>query len=647
MALPSTFAVLLLLAKAGPGLAARTAGDALAQELVAQDMLTEEQASAQSNDMPKDIGLYWKKVSKLSPALKNYWEFQQELGLGSFGAVYRAKVVNQKACSKCVVGESYAIKVFFSSSTNMPLARVGTLSESEEDGLAEVVEECAKAETIKGQDDLGMHIMGCVADRVSEQASNGARVLYVVTEDGGGALGAFWKVVSERDPLALQLIFVDLVQQSMMALGLVAKRHYIHHDVKMSNMVVKFVPSSNDVPLLKLMLIDWGAAVRVTENGHKDEYTVSNVNGPPEWAVLNYAYSPQNPDGFDVFTLANLIVELMTGEAMVEIVYIAREKIFPERATILNRRRWCGERRYRDQMCRVMHRMAMFTKAISERPLTAEIMIDYVNFARGSLDSSLMMKVWDGLLTSVKDEFYKFLEVLAKMFSFKAQDRPTFAAIHESNVTQELAWGVQVQENKAHAQIVDKVKQKVAQGDNAILVEAFRDARPYFGIGDTTQQNVGSFTHQSIQQSFMSGGVKDIEDGPDDTSTFTQLLCEGLCGYGQDPVQPGPFVVFKFPRKRYELADVCMDLCQQDTGCRNFAITPQVKLCYLFTFSDPHSLAKQEYMKQYMDTLRVSQTFANEAVRLRADIKSLTKCLETTAKSICYQRDSALAARGF
>jgi len=627
MALPSTFAVLLLLAKAGPGLAARTAGDALAQELVAQDMLTEEQASAQSNDMPKDIGLYWKKVSKLSPALKNYWEFQQELGLGSFGAVYRAKVVNQKACSKCVVGESYAIKVFFSSSTNMPLARVGTLSESEEDGLAEVVEECAKAETIKGQDDLGMHIMGCVADRVSEQASNGARVLYVVTEDGGGALGAFWKVVSERDPLALQLIFVDLVQQSMMALGLVAKRHYIHHDVKMSNMVVKFVPSSNDVPLLKLMLIDWGAAVRVTENGHKDEYTVSNVNGPPEWAVLNYAYSPQNPDGFDVFTLANLIVELMTGQAMVEIVYIARQDIFPKKAKILQRSSWCSKEKYYDlNRCRVLHRMAMFAEAIRREPLTAEIMIKYVNFAKDELDSSLTMKVWDGLLTSVKDEFYKFLEVLAKMFSFKAQDRPTFAAIHESNVTQELAWGVQVQEHKAaHAQIVSKVKQKVAQRDNAIDLSI---------ASIMVEQNVSSFTRQSIQQSFMSGGVKDIEDGPDDTSTFTQQ-CEGLCGFEQDPVQLGPFVVFNFPGMRYELEDVCMGSCQQDTGCRNFAITPQVKLCYLFTFSDPYFLAKQ--MRQYK--MWVSRTFNGVREQLRDNQKGLTKCKSTTKMSICYQRD--------
>eukprot|EP00421_Protoceratium_reticulatum_P006609 CAMPEP_0168372240 /NCGR_PEP_ID=MMETSP0228-20121227/8180_1 /TAXON_ID=133427 /ORGANISM="Protoceratium reticulatum, Strain CCCM 535 (=CCMP 1889)" /LENGTH=452 /DNA_ID=CAMNT_0008385143 /DNA_START=50 /DNA_END=1405 /DNA_ORIENTATION=+ len=452
MAVPSTVAVLLMLAKAGPSLAGRDS--VKSEDLQTEYLLTEEQrsngssrmqASALSNALPRSIGLTWWKVCSLSRELNDYWTFQRELGLGSFGAVYRATVKDARACTACVQDESYAIKVFYSSETGEPLSwRRSTKSQKK--ALAEASAECAKAETIKGQDDLGMHIMGCVADRVSEQASNGARVLYVVTEDGGGALGAFWKVVSERDPLALQLIFVDLVQQSMMALGLVAKRHYIHHDVKMSNMVVKFVPSSNDVPLLKLMLIDWGAAVRVTENGHKDEYTVSNVNGPPEWAVLNYAYSPQNPDGFDVFTLANLIVELMTGEAMVEIVYIAREKIFPERATILNRRRWCGERRYRDQMCRVMHRMAMFTKAISERPLTAEIMIDYVNFARGSLDSSLMMKVWDGLLTSVKDEFNKFLQMLAWMFSVKPEARPTFAAIHETNVTQELAWGVQVQE---------------------------------------------------------------------------------------------------------------------------------------------------------------------------------------------------------
>jgi len=98
------------------------------------------------------------------------------------------------------------------------------------------------------------------------------------------------------------------------------------------------------------------------------------------------------------------------------------------------------------QQQRIRHRMAMLVEAIRSRPLTAEVMSAYVKLARNSLDGNLMMKVWDGLLTSVKDEFYKFLEVLAKMFSFKAQDRPTFAAIRKSNVIQQLAWGVQVQE---------------------------------------------------------------------------------------------------------------------------------------------------------------------------------------------------------
>jgi len=193
---------------------------------------------------------------------------------------------------------------------------------------------------------------------------------------------------------------------------------------------------------------------------------------------------------------------------------------------------------------------------------------------------------------------------------------------------------------------VDEVKQKVSQGDDAIdlskasiMVETLRHQRPYLGIGDTTQtmqQSVSGFTHQSIQQSFMSGGVKDIEDGPDDTSTFTQQ-CEGLCGFEQDPVQLGPFVVFNLPGNRYELTDDCMGLCQQDFGCRNFAITPEDMRCFLFTISDPQYLAGEDHMIQYK--MQVSKDNENGRKQLIKDQQGLTKCGKTTKMSICYQRD--------
>jgi len=253
-----------------------------------------------------------------------------------------------------------------------------------------------------------------------------------------------------------------------------------------------------------------------------------------------------------------------------------------------------------------------------------------------------------GLLTSehVKDVFYKFLEVLAEMFSFKAQDRPTFAVIHNSNVIQKLAWDVHVQEREAHAKIVDKVQQEVAQLDGAIdlseasiMVETLRHERPYLGIGDTTrtmQESVSGFTQQSVKQSFISGRVEDVDDGQDVASTFTKR-CEGLCGFERDPVELGPYVVFNVRGMGHELEDECMGLCQQDFGCRNFAITPEDMRCFLFTISDPQYLAGEDHMIQYK--MQVSKDNENGRKQLIKDQQGLTKCGKTTKMSICYQRD--------
>eukprot|EP00421_Protoceratium_reticulatum_P072475 CAMPEP_0168410478 /NCGR_PEP_ID=MMETSP0228-20121227/27714_1 /TAXON_ID=133427 /ORGANISM="Protoceratium reticulatum, Strain CCCM 535 (=CCMP 1889)" /LENGTH=162 /DNA_ID=CAMNT_0008424211 /DNA_START=152 /DNA_END=637 /DNA_ORIENTATION=- len=162
------------------------------------------------------------------------------------------------------------------------------------------------------------------------------------------------------------------------------------------------------------------------------------MNGPPEWAGGN-TYSKENPYGFDVFMLANVIVELMTGMPMVDIVYSVRNKIFQMGSSILSRTTWCRARGYgaSSSKCQIKHAMALFYQATRSVPLTADLMIKYVEWAKTGAS-----KVWNGLMESndVDREFREFLELLAKMFSISPKDRPTFNAIHQSNIIQKLAW---------------------------------------------------------------------------------------------------------------------------------------------------------------------------------------------------------------
>lgn len=362
------------------------------------------------------------------PPLKEFWGGDDELGMGSFGAVWNAtaKAAAKVICPDCEVGKQYAIKVFYrKEAKDRAIALTwAKASPSEKRQLNGVSEECALAKKLANvngaNDKRRKHIMACIGDRVGHRGRKVDDVLYLVLGNGGTGIDKYWKEHgSKRSVDDLK----SVMRQSMESLAFLAApgkgEGFVHHDLKSENMVVR----DNSAGGLDVMLIDFGGTLK-SDVFSSNTDSVSNINAPPEWDKR--AFNSHYPFAFDTFSMANVFIELLTGETLVDIYY--RGSLATH--TARDRTLWCQSNRIDSDSCEFWHALEVWWRYIQTRDLDSAKIIDLVGHRDSRFPTGIQRHFFDQLLSD--QDFLDFLDVIGRMFSHYAGSRPSAEKVLQS-----------------------------------------------------------------------------------------------------------------------------------------------------------------------------------------------------------------------
>lgn len=370
---------------------------------------------------PSDLQL------QFPPQLTGVWRDYEELGMGSFGAVWKA-TAKTGACRECVVGNEYAIKLFYrKEGENRGIALTWANASSDEkkelDGAREECMLSKKIANISGlNDERRKYIMTCVEDRVGHSHENPDDVLFLVLGMGGTGMGTYWKKHgSKRSVDDLK----SIMHQSMEALAFLAApgkpNGYVHHDLKSDNMVLRDNPAGG----LDVMLIDFGATLKSDVASSLFPDSVSNTNAPPEWS--EHAFHFLYPFAFDIFCMANVFIELLTGETLIDIYYRGSLANY----TAPDRTPWCISKDIGEDSCVFWHSLDVWWEYIKGRGhLDNATIIHLVQHRNATAPTDVQRHFFDQLKSD--QDFLNFLDVIGSMFSHAAESRPSAQKVLES-----------------------------------------------------------------------------------------------------------------------------------------------------------------------------------------------------------------------
>lgn len=433
-----------------------------------------------SPDKPSDLQLTF------PDQLKGKWGKDEEAGMGSFGAVWAA-TAKTGACDDCVVDKEYAIKIFYHKEEGRKRGQLltwATATREERKQLQGVSEECTLGKqlaNLNGGDDEGRkYIMRCVEDFVGHRGRKADDVLFLVLEMGGTGMNKFWATHGSR--LSVDHL-KSVMRQSMEALAFLAAPGrgygYVHHDLKSENMVLR----GNSAGGLDAMLIDFGATLKSDVMSAAAE-SVSNTGAPPEWGRPNVAFESRYPFAFDTFCMANVFIELLAGQPLIEIYYTGSKKTYSD----YDRTSWCRDKGADSNSCEFWHSLDVFWSYIRRRDLDSAAIIDVVQHRDSKASKEIQRHFFDQLLKSDPD-FRDFLNVVASMFSYSARSRPSAQDVLQSAfLTGPSSKAVVVQVPQVKQHVVERLREP-AQEQLKQPVQAFQPGARFESLGDGLCKN--------------------------------------------------------------------------------------------------------------------------------------------------------------
>jgi len=193
--------------------------------------------------------------------------------------------------------------------------------------------ECKVAQTLEEKADLHdgrSHFTKCHFSFVPADSSEvnlagpaGPPADFLVMEHAGAmpegvtGLGVSWRDFVQRTMVEdVAKAFADIMVQSLAALSFLAHAGWIHHDIKMDNLVLKMWKREDGgwTPVLKL--IDYGGAMEAKDEIRFEE-KATNYCAPPEYQEesdgANAQFDKKYPFTWDLYMMAGLLVELLVG----------------------------------------------------------------------------------------------------------------------------------------------------------------------------------------------------------------------------------------------------------------------------------------------------------------------------------------------
>lgn len=205
------------------------------------------------------------------------------------------------------------------------------------------------------------------------------------------------------------------MRQSLAALSFLAAPGvpdgYVHHDLKTENMVVRESKGS-----LGVQLIDFGGMLKA-DVFSSSASSVSNPNAAVEWK--DSAFDAKFPFAFDIFSMAHVFMELLTGETLLDMQYRAANY------ASTTRKNWCTTNKVYSS-CRFWHRIHMFweyVEGFNKKPIDHNTIIGLVNKRGSPRHADLQSTFFDVLKED--QSFLNFLDFIGKMLHRKASFRPS------------------------------------------------------------------------------------------------------------------------------------------------------------------------------------------------------------------------------
>jgi len=444
--------------------------------------------------------------------LKGTWGNDDELGMGSFGAVWKA-TAKKGACRDCEVGKEYAIKVFYRKEEEnrgivLTWARATPPERRELNGVSEECTLGRKLANVNGpNDERRKYIMNCVEDRVGHRGRKPDDILFLVLEMGGTSMDRYWeKHGSNRSVDELK----SVMRQSMEALAFLAEpgkgQGYVHHDLKSENMVLH----ENSAGGLDAMLIDFGATLK-SDVFSADANSVSNTNAPPEWG--KHAFNSRFPFAFDTFCMGNVFIELLTGKPLVDMYYTGSRATH----TAYDRTLWCRREKLISEECEFWHTLEVWRKYIQRRDLDRAAIIDLVQHRDSKAPTGIQRHFFDQLKND--KDFLAFLDVIGSMLSHYAGSRPSAKEVLQSAF-------LTGRSSKLVAPQVSSVKKPVTEKPRVPTqeqakqpVQAFKPGAGFESLGDGLCKNAAG--------TFMSNVLMYRDPGEGEDSPFKE--CQKWC----------------------------------------------------------------------------------------------------------------------
>jgi len=260
------------------------------------------------------------------------------LGSGNFGELWQAF---DKSLNKTV-----ALKLFYGTNSDGSRFHL-TQHKAKADNdlwtdLQAAIQECTSAmlmeERASTNPKHASRIMKCYEDHASDGQQNPDAPLHLILEDCAGAEGVnllSWITQQQQylsaeathqreyqelthDAKALVDEILNIFKQSVEGLDFMAKAGYIHHDIKPENIMLK----KDDEGNMRVKLIDFGGIMADSkENCKRIDTTASPLYAGPEWfneSGPNPGFSCDNPSSFDIYAIAVVLDEMLTGKTMFE-----------------------------------------------------------------------------------------------------------------------------------------------------------------------------------------------------------------------------------------------------------------------------------------------------------------------------------------
>jgi len=270
---------------------------------------------------------------------------------GSFGEAWQAV--------ERTTGRYVVLKMFYKTENGIKSHVTWREAESNTQlrkSLHDATGECKLAQKMQinaGLDTKGAsRLMKCHEDRVTlcpdcDVPVGENDVLYQVLEDCTGEGGmpltqwmqSMKQSVASRDPEGYLKSVLQIFKQFMEGLRYLTRclsdRRYngigfVHHDLKPENILIKKTKNQTEV----VKFIDYGAATEISQESCTSKLISTRWYAPPEWFSYTLGYSCSNPASFDIYSVAVILDEMITGR--VYYLKMAREAGDPDEKYLQN-----------------------------------------------------------------------------------------------------------------------------------------------------------------------------------------------------------------------------------------------------------------------------------------------------------------------